>query len=215
MTHLKLSLEIDQVDSLLQLGKFLKFFHTLQSLSLLVDVRVIQQGHLEKVLQNLPFLRYLELTVQNNYDAAVCNNLLEFSKLKQLQSLMLKLSFDCANATRLLSALKNLINLEILFVHIDSYNSTDTKELLLGIQEVHSLKKLTLSLYLRENTNAINIDEVAKALSSLRLLLINLSVQASFVSSGENGVIELRSLWARTLDRTTRIEFVYRLEIAQ
>ena len=102
---------------------------------------------------------------------------------------MLDLSFDCANATRLLSGLKDLTNLEILSMHVDICNSTNIKELLLGIQEVHSLKKLELNLNLQANTDSIK--EVTKALISLRWLLINLTIDAFFFSSGENGVIEL------------------------
>ena len=195
LTHFKLSSYIHEVNSLLKLERFLKYFYALQSLSLQVDVRVIQQGYLEKVLQNLTLLRYLELTVTDYFNvcyfnATACKGLLKFSKLKQLQSLMLEITFELS-----LSGLKGLNNLETLSMY-DIYNSSNInssniKKLLLGIQEVHSLKKLALNLNLRTNTTD-SIKEVAKALEQCtRWLLINLTIDASFFSSGENDVIEL------------------------
>ena len=193
-TYLKLSFIIDQIDNFLQLGKVLKSFNMLQSLSLLVDVRVIKEGHLENLIRDLALLRHLELGLYNNYDLAIPNNLLEFKILKQLQSLMLEICFDYANTTKLLGGLKYLINLETLSVHLHSYKSrnNDTKELLLGIQEVRSINNLTLKLYLYENNDSrdVNIKELVEVLRSLRLLLINLSLH----SIDSHGAVELAYL---------------------
>ena len=194
-TYLKLSFMIDQIDNFLQLGKVLKSFNMLQSLSLLVDVRVIKEGHLENLIRDLALLRHLELRLQNKYGLAIPNNLLEIKNLKQLQSLMLEICFDYANAIKLLGGLKYLINLETLSVHLTNYcyRNNDTKELLLGIQEVRSINYLTLKLYLNENKGSRDCSskEVVEVLRSLRLLLINLSLH---VTIGSHGAVELAYL---------------------
>ena len=122
---------------------------------------------------------------------------------------MLEMDFDYANATKLLGGLKYLINLETLSVHLHNYKArnNDTKELLLGIQEVRSINNLTLKLSLYENNERnVSIKELVEVLRSLRLLLKNLSLDVTW-SIGSHGAVELCSLFDVILERTARIKF--------
>ena len=54
----------------------------LQSLVLQVDVRVIEGGYLDTVLQDLMHLKHLKLILLKNTTKAVSDNLLEFKTSK-------------------------------------------------------------------------------------------------------------------------------------
>ena len=185
---LELFYEFVQIDHFLQLGKILKSFSMLQNLTLTVDVNITEGDHLRSILQNLTHLRHLKLVLLNSKNDAISNNLLEFRNLTQLQSLDLDF-FNLGNvsAAAQLSPLKYLTNLQILLIRMHS-NQFDTNKLL-RIQDVHhSIKKLTLDLYICASvldnrlSRTTNIKEVSKVLNNLKLqsLSVNLSLNIDF-----------------------------------
>ena len=184
---LELFCHIDAL-SFVQLGENFKSFSALQSLALQVDISIIKGNYFKSLLQDLTHLRHLELTLLNSHGDSIADNLLEFRSLKQLQSLKVDfLNLGHLNVTALLGGLKYLTNLEILFIRLHSYQfgNDDTKELL-GIEEIHSIKNLSLDLYIcthdYSNSKYVDIKKVTKVLNNFRLLLVNLSLSFGFES---------------------------------
>ena len=206
LTHLELRyLKLEQTDSVLQLWEILKSFNKLQSIALSVNISIIKEGCLEKGLQGLTELKHLELGVINKHDddTVIPDDLLEFRNLNQLQSFTLYISWNKSlidvNTTALLGGLKHLTNLETLSVDCILYTgfrNDGANELLLGIQEVDNIKNLMLHLDLcwNEGLGNVSVKELSEVISSLRKLLINLSLCIDFNFSGIKGhigVIEL------------------------
>lgn len=225
-THLELKyFKFGQINSVLNLGKILKSFNMLQSIVLSVNVSIIEEGHLEKALQDLTHLRHLGLGIINRHDddTAIPDSLLEFRNLKQLESLTLYISWNKTivdvNMTALLGGLKCLDKLETLSMHLNLYagfRNHGADELLLGIQELRSIKNLTLDLDLcwEGGVGNVSIRELAKVLSSLRML-INLSLCITFKYSGVGhiGVIELANgLRNLTELQDLRLDFYWEMD---
>ena len=206
LTHLELRyVKLEQTDSILQLWEVLKSFRKLQSIALSVNISIIKEGYLVKGLQGLTELKHLELSVIDKHDddTIIPDGLLEFRNLNQLQSLTLYISWNKnlvdVNITALLGGLKHLMSLETLSVHCllyTGFRNDGANELLLGIQEVGSIKNLTLYLDLcwDEGLGNVSVKELSETLNGLRKLLIKLSLCIDFDFTGIKGhigVIEL------------------------
>ena len=157
LTCLKLIITFDTV-AVLHLIEILKSFNVLHSLALMTDVNIdIKEEHFEK-FRNLNTLRHLQLILEND----------DFFSIKKV---------NASYATGLLGGLKYLSNLETLTLClgiIAGYNVHD-HELLQRIHKIN-IKSLTLNLYLLDYTHPVTVKKLAKKLSSLRLLLINVSL---------------------------------------
>ena len=201
-TFLQLFLVIKQYDSLLQVEKILRSFKMLHGLSLMVDISFIEE--VNNILQNLSLLKHLELVVCYHGGAIpASSDVWKFKDLVQLQSLSIIFEFhsvDHFNAAGLLNGWKHLINLEILNIRWRIVH-TGQKETILGIQEDHNygIKNLALDLFFDDHdyqgryrgSEIISIRKIAKALSSLRLFLKNLSLHIEIFSTVEHVMIEL------------------------
>lgn len=109
------------------------------------------------------------------------------------------------------------MNLETLSVHCllyTGFRNDGANELLLGIQEVNSIKNLTLDLDLcwNEGLGNVSVKELSEALSGLRKLLINLSLCIDFNLTGIKGHISVIEL-ADGLSNLTELQEL-RLELS-
>ena len=219
LTHLELAFStFEHGASVLKLGETLKSFRKLQFLSLLVDVSVIKEGHLESVLRDLPHLEYLELGVisESEDDTTIPVNLLEFIQgLKQLQSLTLYIDLENdlvdANMSSLIGGLKYPAGLENLSIHIvlhSGFRDNGAIELFQGVAKVSSVNNLALHLDLCRTLSlgTVTTKELAAALKNMTMLK-NLSLCIDFNFSGikgSSGIIEL----AEALKKLAQVQYL-------